>query len=178
MKPFKDTGGAEWAVEINVDTLKRLRGHGIDLLEIVEEKSTLLQRLRSDPVLLVDTLYLVCKPQADGRNVTDEQFGRAMAGDAVDDATSALLEELADFFPSGRRKILRDILEKMKAVDEKATALAAARMQDPRVDAAIEKMLSDRGAAIDSQLDKMLGDSSGGSPDSSASTPGPSPSAS
>ena len=58
-------------------------------------------------------LYVVCKTEADANGVTDEQFGEAMAGDAIDQATKALLEEIVDFSPSPRdRARARRVLEK------------------------------------------------------------------
>lgn len=178
MRTIKDTEGRSWNIVVDANTAKRLRQRGVDLMEIVEENNTLFHRLGSDHLLLIDTLYLVCKPQADERSVTEEQFLKAIAGDAIDDATAAVLEEIVDFFPSRRRQILRAVLEKTRIVDEKAAALATARMKDPRIDAAIEKAMRDHAARIDSEIDRLAGNSSGDSPASSASTPAPSPSAS
>ena len=63
---------------------------------------TLLEKLINDPILLCDVIYCVCMEEADSRGVSDEDFGRAMAGDAIELATTALLEELVDFFPLGK----------------------------------------------------------------------------
>ena len=60
MKTFKDNAGRTWTVAINVDAVKRVRAMlEIDLLEAVEGK--LIQRLRDDPILLCDVLYVICK---------------------------------------------------------------------------------------------------------------------
>ena len=74
-------------------------------MEAVE--GDLLEQLSTDPILLCDVVYVLCKPEADQQNVTDEQFGQAMAGDAIEHATTALLEELVDFFPLARRRVLQ-----------------------------------------------------------------------
>lgn len=96
---FTDTKGRAWGVEVNVATIKRARKLvQVDLLEVFEGK--LLDRLATDPILLADVLYVVCKEQADASSVTDEDFGRALAGDAIDGATKALLESLALFHRS------------------------------------------------------------------------------
>ena len=101
MKTFTDNAGRTWTVVVNVDAIKRVRGLlSVDLLSIVE--GTLIDRLIRDPVLLCDIVYAVCKPEADARGISDEEFGRSMAGDAIEHATTALLEELVDFFPSPR----------------------------------------------------------------------------
>jgi len=116
-------------------------------------------RLIADPVLLVDVLYVVCKEQADDANVTDEQFGRSMAGDAVDAATRAFLEELADFTPSPR-----DRARARKVID--ATWKLIDRAQDV-LDAKADGELA---RASDAAL-SALGGSSGNSPASSEPIP-------
>ena len=69
-----------------------------------------------------------------------------MAGDAIDAATTALLEELVDFFPSGKRQILNKALAKLRTFETKALAAADKRLDDPELDrklnAAIEKIES------------------------------------
>lgn len=110
MKSFTDNAGRVWMLAVNVGAIKRVRALcGVDLNSIIEldEKNKptakLLERLSTDPVLLVDVLYAVCKPECDSKNVTDEEFDAAMAGDAIDLATSALLDEIIDFFPEAKR---------------------------------------------------------------------------
>lgn len=126
MRTFTDNASRTWTVAVNVGTLKRVKAlTGTDLLEVIEGR--LVERLIADPVLLVDILYAACKPEADARNVTDEAFGQAMGGDAVEQATEALLEELVDFFPRPRRALLRKALEKYQAME--ATALRLAEKQ-------------------------------------------------
>lgn len=154
MKTFTDNAGRTWSVTINVDAIKRVRGMlDIDLLEVVDGK--LIGRLVRDPVLLCDVLYALCQPEATARNISDEEFGRSMAGDAIELATHALLEELADFFPSPKdRANLRAGLNKMTQTMDLARDRAAQRMEafDP------EKFLAEH---------SLPGDSSGMLPASS-----------
>lgn len=162
MKTFADNAGRNWTVQINVDAIKRVRDLvSANLLEVVEGK--LLDRLVSDPVLLCDVIYAVCKPEADTKNVSDVDFGRAMAGDAIDAATTALLEELVDFFPQGRRKVLAKALNKLKALETAALKTVDARLDSPELERRMEMEL------------RRLGTWSGDAPESSGSTPEPSP---
>lgn len=102
MKTFNDNAGRVWTVCVNVDAIKRVRSLAqVDLMEVVGGK--LLERITTDPVLLCDILYAICKTEAEAKNVTDEDFGRMLAGYAIDAATTALLEELVDFFPQAKR---------------------------------------------------------------------------
>ena len=160
MKTFKDNADRTWTVTVNVDAIKRVRSLlSIDLMEAVEGK--LIERLIGDPVLLCDVIYCVCKEDADAKGITDEEFGRAMAGDAIELATTALLEELVDFFPQGKRQLLRKALAKLETLQETMLAVVSERLDSPELDAQLLAEL------------RKLGDSSGASPASSESTPVP-----
>jgi hypothetical protein len=167
MRTFKDNAGRTWSLTLSVWTVKKVRDLlGVDLLDLGGEpasaqKPGLLFRLIADPVLLVDVLYVVCKDQADGASVTDEQFGRAMGGDAIDAATKAFLEELADFTPSPR--------DRARARKVIATTWAMIDRAQDVLDVRAEKELP---AAADALL-KSLGSSSTSSPASSEPTPAP-----
>lgn len=124
MKSFVDTAGRTWSVDVQVDGIKRVRSLlGIDLLTILDDGCQLLARLHDDPVLLVDVLYALCKPQAESQSLRDEDFGRAMSGDALLQAHQALLEGLSDFFPNARqRAVLKELLQKtQRMVDQLLT---------------------------------------------------------
>ena len=154
MKTFTDNTGRAWTIAINVDAVKRVKALAkVDLLEAVEGK--LIERLVSDPVLLCDVVYCLCKPQADQLAVSDEDFGRAMAGDAIELATTALLEELVDFFPLGKRRLLQKALAKLKDWESKAMSVAEKKLDSPELEAQFENAL------------KSIGGSSGNSPGSS-----------
>lgn len=171
MRTFSDNAGRTWSLTINVDAIKRVRGLlNVDLMQAVDGQ--LLERLVTDPVLLCDIVYVLCKPEADSKSVTDEQFGQAMAGDAIDQATTALLEELVGFFPQAKREVLRKALDKLKTLETKVLDAVSARIDSGEID-----------RMLDAELRKVTlpGKVPGGgggepftnSPDSSASTPDP-----
>jgi len=154
MRTFKDNAGRTWSIQVNVDALKRVRSLlAVDLLEVLEGK--LIDRLSGDPVFLCDVLYAVVKPEADAQKVSDEDFGRAMGGDALDGAIAALSGELVDFFPQGRRKVLRKLMDKFDTFQAMILTRAEQRLISPELDAQFEAALAERGS------------SSGGSPASS-----------
>lgn len=161
MRTFKDNAGRQWSVEINVATLKRVRGlTGTDLMQVIE--GTLIEKLIRDPVLLCDVVYAICKPEADTRTppVSDEEFGRAMAGDAIEAATTAVLEELVGFCPSPRdRANLGRVLQATTKVMERARDLVERKLDSGELDRLADRLLA------------TAGGSSGSVPESSASTP-------
>jgi len=159
MKTFNDNAGRTWTIAINVDAIKRVRSLlDVDLLEIVEGK--LIEKLIRDPVLLCDVVYAVCKPEADAKSVSDEEFGRAMAGDAIEHATKALLEDLVGFSPSPRdRANLQRVLATTWNVMDRARDLVEKRLESGELETVVERALASAGS------------SSGAAPESSASTP-------
>lgn len=169
MKTFNDNIGRSWDVTINVSAVKRVRDLvGVDLLEVVE--GTLIERLIRDPILLCDIVYAVCKPQADEREVSDEAFGQAMAGDAIEHATTALLEELVSFCPSPRdRKNLGRVLEATNRVMERARDLVEQKLDSGELDRIAEEAM----ANPEAQLPVDAGASSGSPPASSESIRAP-----
>lgn len=159
MKTFTDNAGRTWTVTINVDAIKRVRGLlSIDLLEILDGK--LIEKLYRDPVLLCDVVYAVCKPEAEAKSVSDEDFGRAMAGDAIEHATKALLEELVGFSPSPRdRANLQRLLTTIDQAVQKVQTVVEARIASLPVDEIVAQALATSGS------------SSGAAPASPASSP-------
>jgi hypothetical protein len=142
MKAFTDNTGRSWTVSLNIGTLKRVRSLcEVDLMAAVEGK--LIERLIADPVLLCDILYVVCKDEADKYNVTDEDFGRSLGGDAIDYATTALLEELVDFFPQRRREVLRKALHKLNQLQEKSAHAAMLFLESPELEMLMEQTLTE-----------------------------------
>lgn len=170
MARFKDTNGNEWDVSITTTTIKRLRASSlaVDLLAVVEgEKGKLLERLYLDPIFLVDVVFEVCRPQCEAKGVSDVKFGEAMAGDAIDDATGALIQGLTDFLSRAEdRANLGLIKSKIDAVMKAGMALARSKIEAIDVNVLAEQAL------------QRAGDSSGSVPESSASIPAPSPSSS
>jgi hypothetical protein len=151
MKCFKDNQNRNWTIVVNVATVKRVRSLlDINLLDVVKLDNNnkpnvdLLEQLASDPVLLCDVIYCICKPEADAQNISDEDFGMAMGGDAIEHATTALLEELVDFFPEAKRLVLRKLMnagEKVKHQMEKALKLEL-ELDNPQLDKELEKQVT------------------------------------
>lgn len=165
MKTFTDNTGRTWTIAINIGEVKRVKDLlAVDLLEAVNGK--LVQELIDDPVLLCDLVYCLCKNQADAAGISDEQFGCAMAGDAIDLATTALLEELVDFFPQRRRVVLAKAMSKARALESMGIE-AASKYLDSDLP---EKAMAEK---IDELLKGSQGSGglSGSLPESSESTP-------
>jgi hypothetical protein len=167
MRSFKDNQGRQWSVDINVTTIKRVRGlTGEDLMQVIE--GTLIEKLIRDPVLLCDVVYAICKPEADTRSVSDEEFGKAMAGDAIEAATTAVLEELVGFCPSPRdRANLGRVLQATRKVMDRARDLVEKKLDSGELDRLADRLLAE------GSPEATAGSSSISAPESSVSTPAP-----
>lgn len=151
MHTFTDARERRWTVDLSVGVAKRIRdATGVDITD--PDIAGLMDKL-NDTITLCDVLWVCVQDEADTHTppVTDEEFGMALAGDAIDAATSAFLEELVDFSPSRRRAILRPMLDRLRAEEAKAAA-------------AIDEMLP---AVLDQVFSTAeVGEKSTGSPES------------
>ena len=162
MHSFVDNSRRTWEVAINVTAVKRIRGLlGIDLYALVDDGFKSLSKLVADPVSLADVLYCLCKDLADKQSISDEDFGRALAGDAITQAADAFVEELIDFFPDARaRASLRKAIEAGKTVRDKVLSHAEKILDSIDTETEAKKWISSSGT---------LPESSGSTPDHSAS---------
>ena len=161
MKSFTDNTGRTWTLAVNVGTIKRVRALcDVNLANIITISGTtpkvdLLERLGNDPVLLVDVLYAAVKPEADTKGVSDQEFGQAMSGDAIEMATTALLDEVIDFFPETKRKVFRKILDATRRFETKGKAALQALLDDPaldgKIDNALARLMTSSGNSLESQ---------------------------
>jgi len=98
VKTFSDNAGRTWELVVDPFDVKRIEARlKYNLLDVRLQDEQLAAWLQN-PVRIVDTLWLLCEEQAREREVSEENFGRALRGQLFD-ASRALLEELTDFFP-------------------------------------------------------------------------------
>ncbi len=166
MAAFVDGKQRKWEVAVTVTTLVKAKSLlAIDLLTIIDKDSPLLARLIEDPVLLCNLLYVTVKEQADAQKISDEEFGRGLSGDTLNDATRAFLEGLADFFRSTtKRTALKAVTKAVFAAEDRLTKALEARVESGELDRIAE--------AAANLAQKSAGSSSGALPGGSASTPG------
>ena len=166
MKTFTDNKDRVWEVELNIRQMKRVRDVlGIDLVNVISANkdgtvsTDTLERVANDPILLVDILWVLCEGQAKPAGVTDDDFGSSLAGDSIEEATRAFLDELVDFFPGARRLILKKAVGLARKYEMESAAAVAEALESPEFEERMKTLLSPRG----------------GSPGSPESTQAPSP---
>ena len=170
MHVFKDTEGRAYSIEVNVLAIRKVRAHcNINLLDVADASQGaggLLAQIAEDPVLLAEILYAICVPDQEKSNEREAQFMAALSGEAVEQATMALLEGIADFFPKAKGALFRKVLEMARAQERKAASAIEQMLQSGELEQGLQEAMS--GSAPPSMK----------SPESSESTPQDSPSGS
>jgi hypothetical protein len=153
MGQFKDAQGRTWDVEVNGGTIKRcLKNLGVDWGKPMGEPGRKadddlppLLRYCEDVAFMVDTLWLVCLPQANQRGVNDEAFGELLGGEALAEASAAFLDGLTDFFRQiGRTEIPAVIATQRRIVSESVAAVTSA-LEHEEVNALIDREVATLG---------------------------------
>lgn len=141
MKSFKDRNGKDWQIDITVDDAKRLRDRlGLNLYKLVENDCEGLTRLMSDPIDLVDAIYVLCETQAAADKIDDVAFGRSLAGSSLYDAGTAFKGAFFDFFPD------RKIAASLQQLDRKGTEAMEILLQEANLE--LDKLTPQSMAAI------------------------------
>jgi DNA-binding ferritin-like protein (Dps family) len=128
MARFTDAEKREWSLQVSVSTRNRvLADTGADLYAAASGE--LFQKLATDLDLMVKILWSVVRPDAERRQVTADEFTDALGGDVLEAAQAAMLEALADFFPSQRRSLLRALVQRTREAEQAAGELAAEKLR-------------------------------------------------
>lgn len=170
MRTFKDNEGREWQIVLNLSVAAQLKREiNLDVLALIagsaddaEENTTrFFARLEEDVVTCIDALYILCRKQCHQRNITDEDFGAALAGDSHYESVIAMQRAIADFMP---RQALRVTLHKMldKATEYLAKADAMGAENLDLLEMAAQKQIEKLGGsytALRAELASTLEDS-------------------
>jgi len=190
MATFKDNQGKQWTIDLDGPTILRVRSATCDIpgcthlqsrkcegIDLADVSGDVYRELASDPVMLVNALWLICKPQADSDGISDQQFGGRIVGDIFDSATAAIRRAYADFSPAWKKEILDAVANKDETIRRKSIEMAIKKINDPALEA---NYLAAKEAELDEEIKKLLirSSSATSSPASSASAPTAEPSAS
>lgn len=134
---FMDAEGRFWRLLVNVGSIKACRKDlGIDLLQ-----EDAFEKIASDPILLADILWeLVDKSRHP--DITAEQFGNGLSGNAIEDACDAFAESMFDFFPKGRRELSRSIYRRLRETQREILETAAKAVQDAPISPETKRLLT------------------------------------
>lgn len=163
MELFRDNQERKWELRLNVSMARKVRDETKhNLLDLKEQT---IDKLINDAYLLVDILWVLCEEQAkvkvwtknekEIKGVSAVEFGEGLAGETIDNATEALLNEIVNFLPNPRqREIFSNSLKMIKKVMDRTYDKVEKVMSDPKLTEAVEK-------EVDEKLNTLLNISSG-----------------
>jgi len=170
---FTDNEGRKWRIALDAPTIREVR-KAFDGLDLADAKGESYEQLASDPCLLVDVIAFLCRNEIQRASLTERQFGESLIGDAIDGATTALLEAITDFFPQRQRSVMRCLVQQQETIQNNALDLAMKKITDPKLQQAVTSKLEE---AMDAEIKRILTrlDSPTNVPPSSESAPTDSP---
>lgn len=121
MPKFIDTNQREWEIKLNVGLIEDISEQtGIDLDEMMQEKSNMSKLVFASPRKLVEILYVCCQDQITKIPLTPREFASGFNRESLDSASNAFLEALILFYPrTSAGKVLAEefpqLLAKMDA---------------------------------------------------------------
>jgi len=165
---FRDSQNRTWDLALTHSTATRLRNR----LEVkLYDGQQIVEQLLGDTELLVNTIYVTCQPQCDAAGVTDEDFGAAMGGDAIAEATAAFLEAFVNFSPPAKRQVLQNLLTKTRELEARQAKAAQRRLDSGVLDTLAAKAEEQTDAMIQKMIQKQTPPPAGSTSGSSSTTP-------
>ena len=130
MPNFTDSQGRTWPLNISYASCKRIQSQcDINILDVAQIDQTI-GRMRLDNLLVGDIVLCLCSAECTARGISLDNFQDSLDGEALDCASSALLEGLANFFRRGQKgKLLTEMISKLKQMELTATNQALADFQ-------------------------------------------------
>jgi hypothetical protein len=116
MRNFTDTKNRQWTPEINLFTAARIkRNLNVDIDNIESLSAAFV-----DLATLADFLFISIEDQAMKAGVSSEDFGRALSGSVLEQATDALVYAVSDFFAdAAKRNAFTAMMEAAKQETQK-----------------------------------------------------------
>jgi hypothetical protein len=152
MQRFKDNVGFEWEITLDAPKIKQCRQDcGIDLVDS-DSTGKAYDHISTDPCALVDTLWCLCRKQAEANKIDQEQFAARITGDTLELAADAMMAAVADFFPKRRAELTRTVAAKAQAIRAAGMEAALKRINDPALEKRLIEGIDQR---IGEQLEKL-----------------------
>lgn len=172
MPTFEDAEGRDWRVEFDGLILDDvLTETGIDLADI---SSGGLAKINEHVSSLVRVLCVLCRDQFTEKKLTAKEFAKAIRGDAITGAVTAVLGAAAAFFPKSVWSEMESRLADQKKLTEAWTRLQPLlrKLNEPDVPEAVQTAVVSALAEMmnSSDLQSLLAASSADGPADTLST--------
>lgn len=150
MHTFKDKTEKEWAVDVDLGTIRviedfdfseALRTEDRRHISFLPPEEDLFTSLLTNTRVLFCCLWLCCRDQAIDRGIDNiEQFAEVFSGPSLNEARLAFLEELPPFFPdmmTSLRALIETYSSVMQEADKQITAKLKKTLSPERIKAEV-----------------------------------------
>lgn len=127
MHSFNDRSGEAWDLDLNVGSAMRLQSRlkirieDAVSMQVAEScEKSLLEKISEDSILLFNIVFVLCEDQVQKRGLTADDFAARFDGNTIDNATTALMDELLNFSRPAQRKILLQLRKIGEEISERA----------------------------------------------------------
>lgn len=165
MAAFNDVAGRSWELQLDALAIQAVRSE-VDPDFLKGPAQETFARLLNDPALLCLTIYVLCRRQMQARDISQEDFMMGVVGQAIADATEALVVAIMGFIPPSERALPEAMLKKQKLLTELGTGKTLEKLDDPQF---VDRFL----AALDQEMEARIGKLTRGSTSSPSATATP-----
>lgn len=150
---FQDLKNRSWVLRLTAPLLKDIEQmFGVKLTSFDKDP---LSALATDPVMLVDVLYVICRDQADKVGITDREFGESLP-EGLETPVMALRGAIINFFPPGKRSAIQRALLAAEEVSNKTLQ----KMVDHLDQSSVKDLMSQKAVELGmAELEKLVTES-------------------
>lgn len=150
---FIDTRGRRWHLAFDFSLAKRVREHaGLDFVNYADGKALL--AIHADDEKLVQVLWLLVAEEARAVGIEEEDFGRGLGGDALEQALTALEQALLNFSRPAKRQALEAIRERAHEVVAAEAQMVQTKIRSPKFKQAIDRRIKKVADQVDQAIEK------------------------
>ena len=161
---FQDSEDRAWAINLTFGDFKRVLtltevnlakpGKHVskesDLAKLDEDSWPTYLRLANDPILLMDVVYAILEPQAKEKNISSEDFGRAISAAVFKDMYDKFWRAYHNFFLEAGDQMGAKMVEgvlRMKTLEAK---------QVGRMDAVMDRAMEEADKKIKEEIETIF----------------------
>lgn len=111
---FTDAKGRAWTITADLAAARRLRRAGHDIIGF-ESAGEQIPLLFTDELEMGEALYAIVLPQAEAKDIGEDDFLEQITGEVTESAREALMAALPDFFSGQKKDVVRKLVSNLGA---------------------------------------------------------------
>lgn len=145
---FTDAAGRAWSIHFDYDAAVRMRDAGFDLRGAPAHLQQEMERLGDDHLTFVDVIAAALAPKIREQGVALHEFRNAISGgQPFEDASTAFLHAVGDFFPK-LRPLIDAALTRIAPMLNETVAELTRQVAAGEMDATLRRASSERSGSV------------------------------